>query len=236
MPMERAPHTLHRFDEEMAALRDGLVEMGEMAAAQVADAATALLRGDPALARRVIERDEAIDAAEGVIDARIVKVLALRQPMAVDLRIVVSALKIGLSFERIGDYAANVAKRAIVVDEIGRVGSLNGFDRMADLVLANLRAAIAALRAEDADLADRVWAADQTIDSIFNGIFRELATHMMENPRSITAATHLMFAAKNFERIGDHATNVAEMIHYVVHGENISGERPKEDGSSSVAG
>jgi phosphate transport system protein len=234
--MERAPHTLHRFDEEMVALRGGLVEMGELAAAQVADAAKSLLRGDAALARTVIARDEAIDAAARVIDDRIVKALALRHPVAIDLRIVVAALKVALSFERIGDYAANIAKRAIVIDEIGRLGSFNGFDRMAELVLANLRAAIAALRDEDADLADRVWTADQTIDSIFNGIFRELATHMMENPRNITAATHLMFAAKNFERIGDHATNVAEMIHYVVHGENIGGERPKENDSFSVAG
>lgn len=232
--MERAPHTLHRFDDEIATLRNGLVEMGEMATRQVKDAAAALLRGDVKLARNVIVRDAEIDAAEGVIDGQILKVLALRQPLAVDLRIVISALKIGLSFERIGDYAANIAKRAIVIEEIGKVGSLNGFDRMSELVLGSLTSAVAALRTEDSELADRVWGADQSIDAIFNGIFRELATHMMENPRNITAATHLMFAAKNFERIGDHATNVAEMIHYVVHGENIGGERPKEDGSSAV--
>ena len=232
--MERAPHTLHRFDDEMSALRNGLIEMGEMATRQVADAATALLRSDVKLARSVIARDAEIDAAEGAVGAQILKILALRHPVAVDLRIVISALKIGLSFERIGDYAANIAKRAIVIEEVGRVGSLNGFDRMSDLVVTSLRSAISALRTEDSELADRVWAADQTIDSIFNGIFRELATHMMENPRYITAATHLMFAAKNFERIGDHATNVAEMVHYVVHGENISGERPKEDGSTAV--
>lgn len=232
--MERAPHTLHRFDDEMAALRNGLVEMGEMATRQVSDAAAALLNGDVKLARDVITRDAEIDAAEGVIDSQILKVLALRQPVAIDLRIVISALKIGLSFERIGDYAANIAKRAIVIEEVGKLGSLNGFDRMSQLVLASLRSATAALRNEDSDLADQVWAADKSVDSIFNGIFRELATHMMENPRNITAATHLMFAAKNFERIGDHATNVAEMVHYVVHGESISGERPKEDGSSAA--
>jgi phosphate transport system protein len=154
--------------------------------------------------------------------------------MAMDLRLILASMKISQDLERIGDYARNGAKRAIVVAQQPGMGSFNGFARMAEMVQENLKAAIDALVESDAAKADEVWAADAPIDGIYNGIFRELLTFMMEDPRNITAATHLLFIAKNLERIGDHATNIAERVHYAVHGQAMAEERPKADVSASA--
>jgi phosphate transport system protein len=152
--------------------------------------------------------------------------------MAADLRVIIAAMKVSNDLERIGDYAANAAKRAIVLASLPSLGSLNGFERMTHLVQENLKAAMDALVNNDAEAARRVWAADEPIDTIYNGIFRELLTFMMEDPRNISAATHMLFIAKNLERIGDHTTNIAERIFYAVRGDSLPEDRPKADQSA----
>lgn len=229
MPSE---HIVRSFEEQLKRLRELLARMGGLAERQVADAAQALIRRDVELASAVVGRDGEIDALETEIENFCVRLLALRQPMAGDLRVIVAALKISTNIERIGDYARNAAKRAIVVSQQPQIGSLNGFQWMAKLVQENLKEAIDALVKEDAAAAERVWGADAPIDDIYNGIFREMLTHMMEDPRNITAATHLLFIAKNFERIGDHATNIAETVHYAVLGHTLPEDRPKSDTSA----
>jgi phosphate transport system protein len=215
-------HTVRAYAEELHRLRDMVARMGGLAERQVADSVTSLTRRDSELATEVMGRDAEIDALEREIEAYCIRILALRQPVGQDLRLVVAALKISHDIERIGDYARNAAKRAIVLAQQPALGSLNGFSRMARLVQENL----------DAARADEVWANDQPVDEIYNGIFREMLTFMMEDPRNITAATHLLFVAKNLERIGDHATNIAEVVHYAVQGESLTEDRPKADSSA----
>jgi phosphate transport system protein len=231
-PMQE--HTVRSYDEELKRLRDMIARMAGLAEQQVAEATTALVEQDSDLAAEVVQRDAEIDALEIEVEAFCIRLLALRQPMGADLRLIVACLKISHNLERIGDYARNAAKRSIVLAEQPRLGSLNGFQRMARLVQANLQAAIDALANKDAAAAEAVWAADEPIDEIYNGIFREMLTHMMEDPRNITAATHLLFVAKNLERIGDHATNIAETVHYALSGANLLGDRPKGDSSASA--
>jgi phosphate transport system protein len=227
-------HTVRSYDQDLRRLRDMVARMGGLAERQVADATAALIRRDTALAEEVVRRDAQIDQLEREIESFCVRLLALRQPMAQDLRLIVGAMRISHALERIGDYARNAAKRAIVLAELPPIGSLNGFQRMARLVQENLKGAMDALVHDDAARADEVWAADESVDEIYNGIFRELLTHMMEDPRNITAATHLLFIAKNLERIGDHATNIAEMVHYAVRGDTLPEQRPKADTSVSA--
>ena len=230
--MTSQEHTVRSYDEELRKLRDSIVRMGGLAERQVADATAALVEGDTDLATLVVQRDAEIDALDRELEVFTVKLLALRQPMGQDLRLIVAAMRISQDLERIGDYARNAAKRAIVVAQQPQIGSLNGFQRMARLVQENLKNAIDALVNSDAAKADEVWAADEPVDEIYNGIFREMLTHMMEDPRNITAATHLLFIAKNLERIGDHATNIAETVHFAVRGDNLTDERPKADASA----
>lgn len=229
---EQSEHIVRSYEEQLKRLREMVARMGGLAERQVADAATALIRRDTDLATAVVGRDGEIDALETEIENFCVRLLALRQPMAADLRLIVAAMKVSTDIERIGDYARNAAKRAIVVSQQPQLGSLNGFQWMAKLVQENLKEAIDALVKEDAAAAERVWGADAPVDDIYNGIFREMLTHMMEDPRNITAATHLLFIAKNFERIGDHATNIAETVHYAVLGHMLPEDRPKSDTSA----
>jgi phosphate transport system protein len=231
MPNE---HIVRSYDEDLRKLRDMTARMGGLAERQVADATRALVRRDTALASEVVSRDAQIDALEREIEAFCVRLLALRQPMAADLRVVIAAMKASNDLERIGDYARNAAKRAIVLASLPSIGSLNGFERMAQLVQENLKAAMDAFVHDDAEAAQRVWEADEPVDAIYNGIFRELLTFMMEDPRNISAATHMLFIAKNLERIGDHTTNIAERIFYAVRGDSLPDERPKADQSSSA--
>ena len=232
MPSSETPHTVRSYAEELRRLRDMIARMGGLAERQVADSTQALVRRDTDLAAEVVTRDGALDQMEREIEQFCVRLLALRQPMAGDLRLIVACMKISQDLERIGDYARNAAKRAIVVSSQPLFGSMNGFSRLAVLVQENLKGAIDALVENDAARADDVWAADEPVDDIYNGIFRELLTFMMEDPRHITAATHLLFVAKNLERIGDHATNIAERVHFAIIGENLPDERPKSDGAS----
>jgi phosphate transport system protein len=173
-----------------------------------------------------------VDAIERQVSEFVIRLLALRQPMAADLRNIVAALKITGDLERMGDYAANVAKRSIVLSQFQVPVSLAGLGHMAQLVQANLKLIIDAVSEKDADKAVQVWRSDQVIDDLYNMVFRELITYMMEDPRNITPCTHLLFIAKNLERIGDHATNIAETVHYAVTGETLTEARPKGDTSA----
>jgi phosphate transport system protein len=230
--MPESQHIVRSYSEDLKRLSDMVARMGGLAERQVADATNALVRRDAVMAAEVVTRDGEIDAMEREIENFCVRLLALRQPMAQDLRLIVSALKIIHGLERIGDYAKNAAKRSIVISQQPGFGSLNGFQRMARLVQENLKEAMDALVTGDAQRAERVWAADAPVDEIYNGIFRELLTFMMEDPRNITVATHLLFIAKNLERIGDHATNIAETVHYAVVGDTLPDDRPKGDASA----
>jgi len=230
--MSEAPHIVKSYSQELQRLRDLLTEMGGLVESQVAMAAEAIATGDAAIASRAVEQDREVDALERQGEQFVIRMLALRQPMASDLRQIVAALKITAALERIGDYAKNVAKRSIVLGQFALPFPLTGLAAMARLVQENLRLVIDAVSENDAQKANQVWQSDQAIDDLYNSIFRELITYMMEDARSITPCTHLLFIAKNLERIGDHATNIAETVHYAVTGDVLTEERPKGDGSS----
>ncbi len=228
---ESAEHIIKSFESELNRLRSLLTEMGGMVESQVALACESVLERDTESAARVVESDPKVDALETEVEQFVIRLLALRQPMAQDLRHIVAAMKITGDLERIGDYAANVAKRSIVLAQYGLPYTLTGFANMSRLVQENLRAVIDAIGDNDADKAQEVWRSDEQIDDIYNALFRELITYMMEDPRNITPCTHLLFIAKNLERVGDHATNVAETVYYAVKGESLLGVRPKGEAS-----
>ncbi len=230
--MPEAQHIVKSFAQELERLRGLLSEMGGLVESQMALATEAIVTGDNAKANRAVEQDKEVDVLERQAEQLVIRMLALRQPMASDLRQIVSALKITAALERIGDYAKNVAKRSIVLSQFSTPFSLTGLAAMARLVQENLRLVIDAVSENDDKKAVQVWESDQAIDDLYNSIFRELITYMMEDARSITPCTHLLFIAKNLERIGDHATNIAETVHYAVTGEALTEERPKGDGSA----
>ncbi len=227
-----AEHIVKSYEQELKRLGDLITEMGGVVENQVAMASDAIMTHDAAAATRVLEEDPHADALEREVEQFVIRLLALRQPLAGDLRQIVAALKITGDLERIGDYAANVAKRSIVLGQFGLPFSLSGLAHMARLAQENLKMVVDAAGEGDADKALEVWRSDQLIDDLYNTLFRELITYMMEDPRNITPCTHLLFIAKNLERIGDHATNIAETIYYAVKGENLPETRPKGDMSS----
>lgn len=229
-------HLIKSYDDNLRHLRDLIVRMGGLAERQVADSTYALTRRDPELAALVVERDAEIDRIEHEVEAFVIQLIALRQPVASDLRFIVGALRIAGDIERIGDYAKNDAKRAILLAKMPPIGSMNGFVRLARLVQENLKEAMDALVAGDAARAQRVWGADAPVDEITNGIFREMVTYMMEDPRAITPGTHMLFIAKNLERIGDHTTNIAEHIFYSVRGDTLPDSRPKASDDGPAPG
>ena len=230
--MSEAQHIVKSYGQELQLLRGLMTEMGGMVESQVALATDAILHGDAGVATRAVELDGQVDAQEREAEQLIIRMLALRQPMADDLRQVVGAMKITAAMERIGDYAKNIARRSIVLGEHRLPFSLAGIANMSRLVQENLKLVIDAIGENDAAKARQAWRADLAIDEIYNSIFRELVTYMMEDARNITPCTHLLFIAKNLERIGDHATNIAEHVHYAVTGEPLREERPKSDGSA----
>jgi len=230
--MTAPEHIVRSFDEELNGLSQALTRMGGLAETQLATAVEALTRRDTDLAEHVVHGDAAIDAIEEDLDERAMRLLALRQPVATDLREVIAALKISSDLERIGDYAANVAKRVIALNRIPPIPPAKTVPRMARLAQNIIKDTLDAYGARDAERAIDVWHRDEEIDEMYTGLFRELLTYMMEDPRNITASTHLLFIAKNIERIGDHATNVAETIHYLVTGARMTGGRPKGDTTS----
>ena len=225
-------HLVKRYDEELKRLRAMMAEMGGIVESQVALAARAILNRDNDAAAKAIAQDPGVDALERDVEQFVVRMLALRQPMAADLRFIVGSLKMTGDLERIGDYATNVAKRSIVLAQFAMPFPLAGVAHMCQLVQEQLKNIIDAVGAGDPDKAVEVWRADHTVDDVYNGIFRELITYMMEDPRNITPCTHLLFIAKNLERIGDHTTNIAETVYYAVRGEVLPDARPKGDTSA----
>jgi phosphate transport system protein len=203
--------------------------MGEIAVAQLDAAIDVLQRRDSRAAERVVANDEAIDALEHEVSHDVLRLLALRQPMARDLREVYAALRISADIERIGDYAANVAKRSMVLNQAAPVTPAQGLPALAALANELVREAVAAYRKRDADRAMAVRNRDAELDAQYTALFRVLLTYMAEDPRQITACTHLLFMAKNIERIGDHATNIAESTWFLVHGEAPAAVREKRD-------
>ncbi len=212
-------HTVKAFDEDITRLRGLIAEMGGLAEVAVQDAIEALVRGDDDLAKRVVKGDRKIDELESEVDKLAVRIIALRAPMADDLREVIAALKIAGVIERIGDYSKNIAKAS---REIGpdrkKYEPLTLLPAMAELTSEMVHDVLTAYAARDPELAKDVIAADEKVDAFYNSIFRNLVSHMVENPSSISSAAQLLFVARNLERIGDHATNVAEMVHYAATG------------------
>ena len=223
-------HTVRAYDEELEGLTAELSRMGGLAEVEVHDAIRAISRRDVALAQSVIGRDARLDEIEAEIERRAIELIALRQPVADDLRRTVSALKISSNLERCGDLAKNIAKRALVIAEGEPVTPLTrSIERMGELVAARLKDVLDAFAARDIDRAKAVWQRDNEVDEHYDSIFRELLTYMMADPRTISSCAHLLFVAKNLERIGDHATNIAEIILYEITGEQITDQRPKLD-------
>ena len=221
-------HTLKFFGEELSQLKAEVARLGGLAEAQLTDAIEAVANRDVGLAQAVIARDDKLDAAQRDIERKAIRMIALRQPVAQDLRRTVGALKMSLTLERAGDYAKNIAKRALVTAEAEPITPMTrSIERMGKLVVSRLKEALDAYTAGEAERAMGVWTSDDEVDEHYNSLFRELLTYMMSDPRTIGACAHLLFIGKNLERIGDHATNIAEIIHYEVTGEEILGERPK---------
>ncbi|HEY8587535.1 MAG TPA: phosphate signaling complex protein PhoU [Rhodanobacter sp.] len=226
-------HIIKSYDSELTRLTGEIVRMGELAVTQLEGAIDVLERRDERAARRVVDNDEAIDQLEQEIGHDVVRLLALRAPMAGDLRNVYAALRIASDIERIGDYAANVAKRSIPLSMVAPVAPVGGLQQLSRLAASEVRAVLVAYRDRDAEGAYQVWKDDVVLDEAYTGYFRQLLTYMMEDPRNITPCTHLLFMAKNIERIGDHATNIAENIWFQVNGEPLNKQRSKGDLTSS---
>ena len=226
-------HIIKSYDDELARLTGEIVRMGELSVSQLEAAIDVVERRDERAAQRVVGNDEAIDQLEQEISHDVVRLLALRAPMAGDLRNVFAALRIAADIERIGDYAANVAKRSIPLSMVAPVGPVGGLEHLAELAAAEVREVLQAYRDRDVERAYQVWKDDADLDEAYTGYFRQLLTYMMEDPRNITPCTHLLFMAKNIERIGDHATNIAENVWYPVRGEPLNKQRPNRDFTSS---
>ncbi|HUJ45686.1 MAG TPA: phosphate signaling complex protein PhoU [Rhizomicrobium sp.] len=227
-------HTVKAFTEKLEALSSSVAQMGGLAEAQLGDAVEAIARRDTALAERVIAGDPRIDQLQTEIEDQALKVLALRQPMAVDLRETLAAIKTASELERIGDLAKNIGKRALVLNREPPIRLTHSLARMGKAALSQLKLVLDAYSDRDAAGAETVWRNDGEIDEIYNSLFRELLTYMMEDPRTIGLCTHLLFIAKNIERSGDHATNIAEVVYHMATGGHLA-ERPKADVTSSTS-
>jgi phosphate transport system protein len=228
-------HIVKSYDNEFAELDRLTAHMGGLTEKLLADAFASLERRDPNLAAMVISSDKAIDALEQQVQDRAIVMIAKRQPLAHDLRHIMTVLKIASDLERIGDLAKNIAKRALAVaGESHPKPLMNGLRHMNELAMRQLKDVLDALSTRDAVKAREVWNSDAGLDALYNSVFRELLTYMMEDPRNIGLCTHLLFGAKNIERIGDHSTNIAENILYLVEGVTMTAERPKGDETSSM--
>jgi phosphate transport system protein len=227
-------HTIRAFDQDLAELIRKIKGMSEIDAKQIKAAIEALGKHDAMIARQVIAADEQVDSLQRDVEEEAITLIARRQPMAIDLRDIVGALRISNDLERIGDFAENIAKRVLLIDDLRINQVMLHFDHMSQLVLDQLARVIQSFEHRDVAVALDVWRKDQEIDALNASLFRELLTYMMENPANITFCTHLLFCAKNLERIGDHITNIAETVHYVVEGRPLSEERPKADITSKA--
>ncbi len=223
-------HIVRSYDAELQALRRTISEMGGIAEDMLGNAIKALVERNAVLARSVIETDLRLDGLQRQIEERAILMIARRQPLAVDLRETVSAIRISGDLERVGDLAKNVAKRTLAIkDQFEPQKLVLGVRRMTKLALGQLTDVLDAYARQNLDLTLDVWKRDEVLDALHTSLFRELLTYMMEDPRNISFCTHLLFCAKNIERIGDHTTNIAETIHYLITGETLVAERPKND-------
>ncbi len=232
MPAATQHYQVKWSAEQLALLRADIAQMGGLAEQQLSRAIEAIGRRDTGLAERLIEDDAQIDKLEIAVDARAVRLLSAGRPSEPDLRQVLSALKISSDLERVGDLAKNIAKRAMVLNQEKPMRTIQSLTRMGRLALNELKDALDAYSRSDTDQALAVWRRDEALDELYNSLLRELLTFMMNDPRVIGLGTHLMFVAKNLERIGDHATNVAETVYYLVNGDYLSDQRPKGDFSN----
>ena len=228
-------HIVSIYDEELKYLSRRISEMGGTAEQMVADSVRALVTTDAALAQKVISEDVILDTAERQINDKAIVTIAKRQPMAADLREIMGTIRIAAELERVGDLGKNTAKRVIAVQTSGMPRKLaRGLEHLAELALMQLKEVLDVFATRSIEKAKAIRERDDEIDAIYTSLFRELLTYMMEDPRNITPCTHLLFCAKNIERIGDHATNIAETIYYMATGSQPEGERPKDDTSTSV--
>jgi len=223
-------HTAKAFDIDLQEIARKVTEMGGLAEKEIGDAVDALAKRDTALAQRVMAVDLSTDQLQREIEEKAILTIARRQPMAVDLRDIVAALRLANDLERIGDLAKNIAKRVVALNgDFPPQKLIRGVEHLAELVLEQLKDVLDAYAQRDLDKAIVVWRGDDKIDAMYTSVFRELLTYMMEDPRNITFCTHLLFCAKNIERMGDHATNIAETVYYMVEGRALADERPKGD-------
>jgi phosphate transport system protein len=229
-------HTAKAFDVDLQEITRMVAEMGGLAEKQIADSVDALAKRDTERARKVVAFDTGLDTLQREIEDKAVLTIARRQPMAVDLREIVSALRLSNDLERIGDLAKNIAKRVAAIDgDFHPQRLLRGVQHMAALVLGQLKQVLDAYAGHDLAKAMAVWKGDEEVDAMCTSLFRELLTYMIEDPRNITFCIHLMFCAKNIERMGDHATNIAETVYYMIEGRTITDERPKGDTTTVFA-
>ena len=231
--MNEHNHIVKSYDQEQAALLDELIRMGEMSVAQLEAALDVLERRDDRAAERVIANDDAIDALEHQVNQDVVRLIR-RGPLATDLRIILAALRVASDIERIGDLAANIAKRSMALNLSPPLPHTRGLDALGRMAARQVRDVLDAYVQRDGETALRVRASDAELDTLYTGLFRELLTYMMEDARAITPCTHLLFMAKNLERIGDHATNIAENVWFLVHGDDLMPPRDKRDESSTT--
>ena len=229
-------HTAKAFDADLQELTRLVAEMGGLAERQIVDSVDALVRRDATQGARVVALDLDIDKLQRLIEERAVLTIARRQPMAVDLREIVGAMRVAIDLERIGDLSKNIAKRVVALDsDFHPLKLIRGLEHMTDLVQSQVKSVLDAYAAHDLPAAMAVWKGDEEVDAICTSLFRELLTYMMEDPRNISFCIHLMFCAKNIERIGDHATNIAETVFYMIEGQQIQNQRPKGDVTSFAA-
>ena len=229
----RVDHTLKAFDTDLQELMRKVAEMGGLAERQIADAIRALMERDMDLAEHVIAADPTVDAMQHEIEEKAILTIARRQPMAVDLREIVGAMRVCNDLERVGDHAKHIAKRVVALDlDLHPQKLIRGVERMGSMVSSLLKQVLDAYASHDVAAALVVWNGDEEVDALCTALFRELLTYMMEDPRNITFCMHLMFCAKDIERIGDHATNIAETVYYMIEGRPITDQRPKGDTTS----
>ena len=230
-----AEHIVSSYDNDLQGLRQRISEMGGIAEKMLVESIAALVRHDKALAQAVIASDARLDVLQRDVEENAILTIARRQPLAIDLRETISAIRISGDVERIGDMAKNIGKRALAIgDDFQPQKIVVGLQHMGDLVLGQLKDVLDAYAQKDTAKALDVWKRDGAIDALYTSLFRELLTYMMEDPRNISFCTHLLFCAKNIERIGDHTTNIAENVYYLVHGTAIADDRPKGDDTSST--
>ena len=228
-------HTFRAYDEELRFLANRIAAMGGHAERIVDQSVLALVNSDLDLARKVIADDAVLDDGQREIDEKAIVIIAKRQPMADDLREIIGAMRISADLERVGDLGKNIAKRAVAVTETRQPPSLfRGLQALADLALTQLKDVLDVYASREVERIGFTRDRDEQIDAVYTSLFRELLTYMMEDPRNITACTHMLFCAKNIERIGDHATNIAETVYYIVTGKQMPPDRPKEDRSHRV--